>query len=92
MIKNQSDYEFGIVMFTMGNVFAELDRESEFVYLDMDELVAIGESVYEDWLNRVDIRNDDEEGYIGVYAYRQLRKYFGIPLISENIKSFRTID
>ena len=87
MMASKSDYEFGIVMFTLGNVFAELDRESEFVYLDMDELVEIGESVYEDWLNRVDIRNDDEEGYIGVYAYRRFQsrfKLFGVTVRSIN--------
>lgn len=89
---NKSDYEFGIVMFTMGNVFAELDRDSEFVYLDMDELMEIAESVYSDWLNHVDIRNQDEEGYIGVYAYRRLRNHFGITVISANVKSFRSVD
>ena len=89
---NKSDYEFGIVMFTMGNVFAELDRDSEFVYLDMDELMEIAESVYSDWLNMVDIRNQDEEGYIGVYAYRRLRKHFGILVISANVKSFRSVE
>lgn len=72
------NYEFGIVMFTMGNVFAELDRDSEFVSMDMGELTEIGESVYSDWLNMVDIRNQDEEGYIGVYAYRRLREKFGV--------------
>lgn len=75
---SKSNYEFGIVMFTMGNIFAELDRDSEFVSMDMGELTEIGESVYADWLNMVDIRNQDEEGYIGVYAYRRLREKFGI--------------
>jgi len=43
---------------------------------DMDEEYYECEQIAQDWLNEVDIKNEEEQGYIYEYAERKLKEKF----------------
>jgi hypothetical protein len=49
-----------------------------------DELFDEWKQIYEDWKNYVDIKDENEEGYIVAYAERVLLERYGLKSLSKN--------
>lgn len=64
-------YEKTIVCYYVGRLSTDVDLPFGF-----DEIEELADKIVDDWCNQVDIRNFEEEGYIGAYAERVIKGMF----------------
>lgn len=60
-----------IVIYHIGRLSVDVDLE-----FDFNEIEVLAEDILNDWCNQIDIRDFEEEGYIGAYAERVLKEMF----------------
>lgn len=67
-------YAFGLLESELGqSVTGEVAND-----MDWEDIYVLSKMIHNDWSNFVDIKNNDEEGYIIPYAIRKWNDYFSI--------------
>lgn len=64
-------YEKTIVIYYIGRLSVDVDLR-----IDFNGIEELANKIVDDWCNQVDIRNFEEEGYIGAYAERVMKEMF----------------
>lgn len=67
---NSLAMQTGKVMYVHGETGLDMKLD------DLDEEYYVCEQIARDWLNEVDIENEEEQGYIYKYAERKLKEKF----------------
>ena len=69
-----SHYNYIVV----AHLMADMENEKEITtgFSDYEEYAKVVNSVVEDWVSQIDIKDDEEMGYISAYATRRLRESF----------------
>lgn len=65
-----------IVMYQIGrfSTFASLTQDG--LIMDIEDLSEMADKIVNNWVNKVDVKNLEEDGYIGAYAERVLHDVF----------------
>ena len=62
----------------VSHLMAKMECEKEITteFQDYEEYIDVVKSIVDDWTHQVDIRDEEEMGYISAYAQRILRETF----------------
>lgn len=69
-------YEKTIVAYHIGRASAFHSLSVDGRLLDFEEIEELADKIVKRWVDQIDIRNFEEEGYIGAYAERVIHGIF----------------